>query len=101
MGDGKNAARGPARPGEIEITVAAIGGYGRLLGAVRRRIRTYASGDGGLICEDRTFRARPTMWRIAPNGAVLPDSPYDFCRGTFIAAGLPWGVPRTSPVGGS
>ena len=79
---------------EIEITDAAIGGYRRLLSAVGRRIETHASRDGGLICEDRTVGARPTAWRIAPDGAVLPDSPYNFLLGAFVTAGLPRRISR-------
>ena len=74
---------------EIEISPAAIGAYGRLLGAVGRRIYTYATPDGGLICEDRTSRARPTMWRILRDGEILPDRPYDYLRAGFVAGELP------------
>lgn len=80
--------------GEIEITDAAIGGYGRLLSAVGGRIETHASRDGGLICEDRTVPARPTAWRVAPDGVVLPDSPYNFPLGAFVTAGLPPSLSR-------
>jgi hypothetical protein len=83
-----------AHKGEIEITDAALGGYRRLLGAVRGTVRSYAFGDGGLICEDRTVRARPTVWRVSPDGAVLPDTPYNFRLGAFIPAGLPRGIAR-------
>jgi hypothetical protein len=75
--------------GEIEISEAAINGYGQLLRATGRRIVTHASTDGGLICEDRTRRARPVMWRISGDGAILPDSPYSFLLGTFVAADAP------------
>jgi hypothetical protein len=85
-------ARHTSCRGEIEITDAAIGGFSHLLRTVRGRIETHASGDGGLICEDRTVRMRPTMWRILPNGAVLPDSPYNFRRRAFISADLPSGL---------
>ena len=84
-------ARNASRRGEIEITDAAIGGFSRLLRTVRGRIETHASGDGGLICEDRTIRMRPTIWRISPDGTVLPDSPYSFRRRAFISAELPTG----------
>lgn len=70
---------------EIEISPAAISAYGRLLGAVGRRIHTYAAQDGGLICEDRTSRARPTLWRILPNGEILPDRPYNYLLAGFVA----------------
>ena len=80
--------------GEIEITDAAIGGYSRLLTAVRGRIETHPSRDGGLICEDRTVPARPTVWRVLPNGVVLPDSPYNFLLGAFLTASLPRGLWR-------
>jgi hypothetical protein len=74
---------------EIEITDAAIVAYRCLLTAARGRLETHATGDGGLICEDRVGRSRPTLWRILPSGAVLPDSPYNFRRRTFIEAELP------------
>lgn len=75
---------------EVEITVAAVGSYARLLSAVGHRIHTYGTHDGGLICEDRSrTRARPTMWRIRGDGTVVADTPYSFARGAFIAAGLP------------
>jgi len=80
--------------GEIEITDAAIGGYSRLLSAVGGRIATHASRDGGLICEDRTVPARPTVWQVLPDGAVLPDNPYNFLLGAFVTASLPRGVSR-------
>jgi len=91
MGASEAQARGALCRGEIEITDAAISGFGRLLRAVRGRIETYASGDGGLICEVRTVRARPTIWRVAADGAVLPDTPYNFRLRAFIPAGLPPG----------
>jgi hypothetical protein len=91
MGANEAKARNASRRGEIEITDAAISGLSRLLSAVRGRIETHASGDGGLICEDRTFRARPTIWRVSPDGAVLADTPYDFRLRAFIPAGLPPG----------
>jgi hypothetical protein len=74
---------------EIEISEAAIGAYTRLLNAVRGRIETHPSADGGLICEARTGRSRPTMWRVSPDGGVLPDSPYNFALRAFITAELP------------
>jgi hypothetical protein len=77
---------------QIEISDAAIASYKRLRDAVRGRLVTHAAGDGGLICEERTHRARPTIWRVAPDGAVLPDRPYNFALRTFITAGLPSGV---------
>ncbi len=80
--------------GEVEVSEAAIGGYRRLLGTVRGRLVTYAAGDGGLICEDRSRRARPTLWRVGPDGAVAADTPYDYVRSTFVAAGLPRGLGR-------
>jgi hypothetical protein len=84
--------RSASCPGEIEITEAAISGFSRLLSVARGRIETHAFGDGGLICEDRTVRARPTIWRVSPDGAVLPDTPYNFRLRAFIAAELPPGL---------
>jgi hypothetical protein len=84
------AARSAVAEGdEVEISVAAICGYSRLLRAVGRTIRTHAAGDGGLICEDRTVPARPMMWRVSPEGAVLPDRPYSFITRSFSTAKLP------------
>ena len=77
---------------DIGITDAAMASYEQLRAAVRGRIASHPSGDGGLICEERTHRARPTVWRVAPDGAVLPDRPYNFALRTFITAGLPGGV---------
>lgn len=73
----------------FEITVAALHAYGRLLRAVGRTVTTHAASDGGLICEDRTRPSRPTVWRIAADGTVLPDSQYDFVQRSFIAGRLP------------
>jgi len=95
MSTREGQARNAARRGEVEITDAAIGGFSHLLRTVRGKIETHASGDGGLICEDRTARMRPTMWRISPDGAVLPDSPYSFRRRAFISAELPPGFQET------
>jgi hypothetical protein len=77
---------------EVKITRAAIRGYGRLLRAVGGRIQLHASSDGGLICEDRTSRARPRIWRISPDGVVEPDRPYSFVGRSFVAAELPAAV---------
>jgi hypothetical protein len=77
---------------EIQISEYAIGACTRLFGAVRDRIQTHASADGGLICEARTGRSRPTFWRVSPDGGVLPDSPYNFALRAFITAELPGGV---------
>jgi hypothetical protein len=70
---------------EIEISQAAIGAYGRLMRVVGRRLFTHAAKDGGLICESRASRTRPTMWRILPDGEILPDTPYSYARGEFVA----------------
>lgn len=70
---------------EIEISQAAIGAYGRLMRVVGRRLFTHAARDGGLICESRASRTRPTMWRILPDGEILPDTPYSYARGEFVA----------------
>lgn len=77
------------RPAEITVSEAAISASGQLLAAVRGRIKTHPYRDGGLICEDRSSRARPRMWRISPDGALLPDSSYSFARGTFVSRPAP------------
>ncbi|HYB27528.1 MAG TPA: hypothetical protein VEF89_12985 [Solirubrobacteraceae bacterium] len=92
MGASKAQASSGSRRGEVEITDAAISGLSRLLSAVRGRIETHPVGDGGLICEDRTVRARPTIWRVLPDGRLLPDTPYNFQLRAFIPAGLPPGI---------
>jgi hypothetical protein len=74
---------------ELEISEAAIRSYGRLQRAVRNAIALYATSDGGLICEDRTIRGRPTLWRILCDGTVLGDRPYSFSARAFVAAELP------------
>ncbi|HEY1524332.1 MAG TPA: hypothetical protein VGF70_15080 [Solirubrobacteraceae bacterium] len=74
---------------EATITEAALRTCGRLVALMAGRIATHASSDGGLICEDRTSRARPRMWRIMPDGALLSDSSYNFTRQKFIRAPLP------------
>jgi hypothetical protein len=73
----------------VEITEAAIRGLSRLLGAVRGKLETHPAGDGGLICEDHRFHARPTIWRVSSDGDVLPDSPYSYRLRAFIPAPLP------------
>lgn len=77
---------------ETEITRAAVAGFGRLLRAVPGKVRAHPSGDGGLICEDYTVAARPTMWRVSPDGTVLPDSAYNFLLSAFLTGRLPQGV---------
>jgi hypothetical protein len=74
---------------ELAITEAAIQTFRQLLAMVSGRITTHAYRDGGLICEDRTSRARPRMWRIAADGALLPERSYNFSRGGFIRAPAP------------
>lgn len=74
---------------DIEISLAAIAGYGRLLRVVGRTIDSHATKDGGLICEYRASRARPTMWRVLPDGEILPDTPYSYVLGGFVAVELP------------
>jgi hypothetical protein len=81
---------------EVEITGAAIRTYGQVLRAIGRMITTHADGAGGLICEDRGVRARPTMWRISADGSLLPDSRYSFRTRTFTATMLPG---RIAPAG--
>jgi hypothetical protein len=74
---------------EVTITEAAIRTCGRLVALMAGRITTHAYRDGGLICEDRTSRARPRMWRITPDGAVLSDCSYNFTRQAFMRVPLP------------
>ena len=74
---------------EVTITEAAIRTCGRLVATMAGRIATHAYRDGGLICEDRTSRARPRMWRITPEGTLLCDSSYSFARGAFATVALP------------
>lgn len=74
---------------EVAITEAATRTCGRLVALMAGRLATHAYRDGGLICEDRTSRARPKMWRITPDGTLLPDCSYSFTRGTFGRAPLP------------
>lgn len=80
------------RSPQIQITEAAIGSCGRLQAAIRGRLTTYPSGDGGLICEHRAFPARPTMWRILPNGELQPDLRYSFSQRAFTTGALPHGT---------
>ncbi len=74
---------------EVTVTEAAIRTCGRLAALMARRIAIHAYRDGGLICEDRTSRARPRVWRISPDGALLSDSSYNFTRQAFIRVPLP------------
>ncbi|HZU61948.1 MAG TPA: hypothetical protein VE983_13345 [Solirubrobacteraceae bacterium] len=74
---------------EIEISQAAARAYAGLLRVLKGSIGTHASHDGGLICELRVGRARPLLWRIRPDGAVVADSRYSFVRGAFVTAPLP------------
>ena len=74
---------------ETEISLAAIDGYRRLLRTVGPTLQTHAAKDGGLICEDRASRSRPTLWRVLPDGEILADAPYNFARGEFVAVKLP------------
>lgn len=74
---------------QVTITEAAIRTCGRLVALMAGRIATHAYRDGGLICEDRTSRARPRMWRITPDGTLLPDCSYSFTRGGFARVPLP------------
>ena len=83
---------GPSVSDEIEISDAAICGYGRLLRALSGRVITHATNDGGLICEHRGRAARPTLWRITSDGAVVPDTPYNFLRGAFVTASVPLSI---------
>lgn len=74
---------------ELLITEAAITTFRQLLDTLTGRITTHGYGDGGLICEDRTNRARPRIFRIAADGELLPDSIYSFSRGGFVRAPAP------------
>ena len=88
----ESATRPAGADAEIKVTSAAIGAYGTLLVALGRKVTTHPFADGGLICEDRTRWARPTLWRISPEGAVLPDTSYSFAQRTFVTSALPPGV---------
>lgn len=79
-------------PDETEISLAVIDGYGRLLRAVGRTLCTHAAKDGGLICENRASRSRPSLWRVLPDGEILADTPYSFSLGEFVAVKLPVSV---------
>ena len=70
----RGASRKAKRSGEAEISEAAIRTFGRVLATMADRITTRPYGDGGLICEERTSRARPSVWRISADGAVVPAS---------------------------
>ena len=74
---------------QVTITEAAIRTCGQLVVLMAGRIATHAYRDGGLICEDRTSRARPRMWRITPDGTLLSDCSYSFTRGSFARVPLP------------
>jgi hypothetical protein len=74
---------------EVDITPAAIRAFGRLWHAVSTDLQTHPSGDGGLICEDRRSSVRPTLWRVAPDGTIHPDSPYSFRLRQFVPASVP------------
>jgi hypothetical protein len=75
---------------ELEISEAAICGYGRLLRALGGTVITHATRDGGLICEHRAAGARPRLWQVSSDGTVLPDSPYSFVSRAFVTASLPF-----------
>ena len=77
---------------EGEITPAAIRAFGRLWHAVAADLRTHPTGDGGLICEERGSRTRSRLWRVAPDGVIEPDRPYDFRLGQFVSVALPGSV---------
>jgi hypothetical protein len=74
---------------ETEISLAAIDGYRRLLRTIGPALQTHAAKDGGLICEDRASRSRPTLWRVLPNGEILADAPYSFTVGEFVTVTPP------------
>lgn len=77
---------------ELEITDAAVNAFARLLVLTGGPLRTHGCPDGGMICEDRANRARPKLWRISPDGEVLPDRPYSFKLRSFVSAALPAGA---------
>lgn len=84
--------RVPSLQDQIQVSGAAARAYRRLLGAIGASLKAHPCGNGGLICEYRASRARPVLWRISPEGQVLPDSRYSFTLMTFTAATLPSGV---------
>jgi hypothetical protein len=86
----ENEARGVLD--EKEITAAALGAYGHLRAIIGERLRMHPAWDGGLICEDHRSCTRPALWRISPDGSVLPDSRYSFTLRAFTAVALPQGV---------
>ena len=92
MGTCRASAIVQPSPDELEITDAAIRTYGRFLAVVGRRLITRGCADGGLICEDRTNRARPRIWRILPDGAIAPEARYNFARRDFVSVPLPHGL---------
>ena len=77
---------------ELEITEAAIDTFARLLVLTGRRLKTHGSGDGGMICEDRTSPARPRIWKITRDGVLVADSHYSFALRAFTAAPLPQAI---------
>ena len=85
----RGRGRQSSERGEFTVSDAAIRTGGTVLAAMAGRIRTHAYPDGGLICEDRTSRARPSVWRISPDGSVVPASVYSFARREFIAGRIP------------
>lgn len=78
--------------GDIEITSAAMRTYGRLVTSSGGRVIGHPFPDGGVICEDRTRFARPTLWRIRADGRLLPDNRYSFMRRGFVTTTVPDGV---------
>jgi hypothetical protein len=77
---------------ELEVSAAAVGSYARLLAGVPGSFRTHGCRDGGLICEERSNRARPIVWRILADGSILPDTRYNYAVRGFVTAALPSGV---------
>jgi hypothetical protein len=74
---------------ELEISEAAIAAYARLRRLVGGRIETHPAADGGLICEKRRKRSRPTLWRVTVDGEILADTPYSYATQTFVAPDAP------------
>lgn len=92
MGTCPRPIEADSRQAEPGVTEAALSAYGRLLAMLGARLRTHATHDGGMICEDRRSSTRPSIWRISPDGAVLPDSRYSFALGGFTPVALPQSV---------
>jgi hypothetical protein len=89
MGTCRTGSVSPLTLAEVSVSEAAIRTWRRLFGLNAGRIRAHAYRDGGLICEDRMSPARPRLWRIAADGALLADSSYNFTQRAFIRVPVP------------